>query len=485
MASGGDEGAAGGRAPDELVAARPVLSHWHASKAKNTSHVFAMVAAQRFWDLADVCLISLDCDQIFTESYVAAVRRSFAGFAGRLQVFPVCLPSLVRSGGGGSLTGRCAYTCFSFLAIGGYDEEPGVLGSGAQDVDICMRLAKQAAGGEAPEDVREGIGDALPNHPSGATSFRLSTEAKVANISQGDFQAAGGSTWADVNKHNWRIMKAKMRTGYVRNGVTGADLPGLLDSMSRRCGCRWSSPFVALRSKQSAPAPTGESGPAGSDAPKKVIPDEAESAKITFYTAGLLYVNTGRLKPVDASLVSEGHNAGRKHWQVRATFMEEACVSSGLGRGHMERWLEFDCRNFRDPERRRGRNHIGMNGFVLLKIAQHPQFEEFFSDVVRRIVVRGTGSGARHRKLHVVFFCKKGRHRSVAMAHLAAVALSELSNWSADTVHLADHAWPFETCNHCVECAHPRGDARKAKQEATRIAIDVAQNAVRDLMTQF
>ena len=385
-----------------------------------------------------------------------------------------------RNGGGGSLTGRIAYTAYSFAAVGGYDEEPGVLGSGSQDVDICVRLAKQAAGGDAPADVWEGIGDALPNDPSG--SMKLSNVAKVANLSQGDFQAAGGSTWGDVNKHNWKIMKAKMSGGYTRNGVTGSDLPELLASMARRCGNRWSSSSVTSRSRQCATEPTPASRSAGGDAPEKIIADEAESAKITFYTAGLLFVGAGRLRPVSSAMADEGHRAGKKHWFVRETFMQEAFVSAGLAQCD-QKFLEFDCRQFRDPERRHGRNHIGLNGFVLLSIARNSLFEDFFGDVMRRIVVRGTGSGARQRTaLHVVFYCKKGRHRSVAMAHLAAVALSSLSNWSASTVHLADHAWPFETCNNCVECARPRGEVLKAKQEATRIAIAVARKAVQDVM---
>jgi hypothetical protein len=443
-----------------------------------------MMAAQNVWDLADVVLISLDCDQIFAESYVTAVRRSFVGFVPRQRVFPVCLPTLCRNGGGGSLTGRIAYTAFSFLAIGGYDEEPGVLGSGSQDVDICVRLAKQAAGGDAPADVWEGIGDALPNDPSG--SMKLSNVAKVANLSQGDFQAAGGSTWGDVNKHNWKIMKAKMSGGYTRNGVTGIDLPGLLASMARRCGNRWSSGTDTSDSRQSATEPTPARGPAGGDAPKKIIADEKWSARITFYTAGLMFVGAGRLRPVSAAMADEGNRAGKGHRFVRATFMQEAFVSAGLAHAVEHRFLEFDCRQFRDPERRHGRNHIGLNGFVLLKIARNSLFEGFFGDAMRRIVVRGTGSGATKRsQLHVVFYCKKGRHRSVAMAYLAAVALSVLSNWSASTVHLADHAWPFETCNNCEECARPRGEAQKAKQEATRIAIAVARKAVRDVMTDF
>ena len=129
-------GKAGGHAPDELVAARPVLSHWHASRAKNSSHIFATLECQIFvWDLDTLVLLNLDCDQIFEGSYVAALQKNFSTRM-RPEIIPVSLPVRVRCGSGGSLTGRIAYSCSTFLAIGGYDEEEGVLGSGYQAVDI-------------------------------------------------------------------------------------------------------------------------------------------------------------------------------------------------------------------------------------------------------------------------------------------------------------------------------------------------------------
>ena len=104
-----------------------------------------MVECQKFsWDLNTVVLVNLDCDQIFEGSYVAALRRNFSTRM-RPEVIPVSRPQTVANGAGGSLTGRIAYTCISFLAIGGYDEEEGVLGSGYQDVDITLRINCQAA----------------------------------------------------------------------------------------------------------------------------------------------------------------------------------------------------------------------------------------------------------------------------------------------------------------------------------------------------
>ena len=122
---------------------------------------------------------------------------------------------------------------------------------------------------------------------------------------------------------------------------------------------------------------------------------------------------------------------------------------------------------------------------MLQKLTRHPKFEEFFGEALRRILLRGTGSGTRSGCLHVVFYCKKGRHRSVGLAYLAAIALSVLTNWGADTLHLADHAWQFDTCNNCHSCARPTGELRKAKQEAVDFAVAVARKAVADFLVEI
>ena len=175
----------------------------------------------------------------------------------RPEVIPVSRPLPVVAGAGGSLTGRIAYTCNSFLAIGGYDEEEGVLGSGYQDVDITLRINHQATkiikagcatyvqGGDLSHaDVTEGVGFALPNHPS--NKWDLNCEAKVKNIDPEDFRKAGGHEWSNVNQKNKQIMKAKMQTQiYTRNQISGHNTQQFLLCMAKNVGNWWVSTLPA------------------------------------------------------------------------------------------------------------------------------------------------------------------------------------------------------------------------------------------------
>ena len=51
----------------------------------------------------------------------------------------------------------------------------------------------------------------------------------------------------------------------------------------------------------------------------------------------------------------------------------------------------------------------------------------------------------------VVFFCKKGRHRSVAMAWLAHVLLRE-RGFVVELHHAMRDYWAMSTCNECEAC---------------------------------
>ena len=192
----------------------------------------------------------------------------------------------------------------------------------------------------------------------------------------------------------------------------------------------------------------------------------------------------GRFRPVNVSMQQEGQDAAWRHKTVRSNFFQDVLVEAKIAAAD-DKFLEFDCRPFADPEPRRGKNHIGLNGLILRKLTEHKEFAAFFTDVMQSVLI-GTGSGRlKQRLVRVVFYCKKGRHRSVGLAYLAAVALSELSSWAADTVHLANHAWPFDTCNNCGECARPRGQVAQALREAKQTAIDVARRAIGNMILEF
>ena len=126
LASGGD---ASGTAPPAHVGSwshRPgmLFGAWHASVAKNTSHLVALQTCKK--DLSKTLLINLDNDNLVGNSYLSAsveaalsCKRNWHGGA---------CPAV--SCGTGSLTGRLAYWALDFCALYGYDQEPGICPSG-------------------------------------------------------------------------------------------------------------------------------------------------------------------------------------------------------------------------------------------------------------------------------------------------------------------------------------------------------------------
>lgn len=86
-----------------------------------------------------------------------------------------------------------------------------------------------------------------------------------------------------------------------------------------------------------------------------------------------------------------------------------------------------------------------------------------------------------------IFYCKKGRHRSVAVAFVAVQLLSLLviSDWVATETLLSDHSWAYEACIFCRERNHPSNSAAQARQfyvdTADRIARAAAEEVQREI----
>ncbi|CAJ1451128.1 unnamed protein product, partial [Effrenium voratum] len=123
-----------------FVDTRATGGAFHMSFAKNASHMLArkeaVSRAVNDCDASSVILVNLDCDNIIGPKFLPALLETFAN--PRLQI-------LQARGWESATTGRIAVRLSAFEAVNGYDEEPGVLGSGYQ------------AGGERPEPVAENI----------------------------------------------------------------------------------------------------------------------------------------------------------------------------------------------------------------------------------------------------------------------------------------------------------------------------------------
>ena len=137
---------------------RPVLEHWHASVGKNCAHVFAlseeMMLAGHPRDAVETALrerrvlcggvvvVNLDCDNVMGTSYPDTVANNLTwpNFSNFAMQYRRRWKAVVWATGHPALTGRIGCWAEDWCEVGGYDEEPGVLPMGAQDVDLAHRL---------------------------------------------------------------------------------------------------------------------------------------------------------------------------------------------------------------------------------------------------------------------------------------------------------------------------------------------------------
>jgi hypothetical protein len=125
LASGGEASDADPPAGRWFVPRRhKPLASWHASVAKNTSHVVAEYCATK--NLERTLLVNLDGDNIIGLRCLGAVSKAALDnkkdWHGKACTAIGC--------GTGSLTGRLAYWALDFYAICGYDQESDILPSG-------------------------------------------------------------------------------------------------------------------------------------------------------------------------------------------------------------------------------------------------------------------------------------------------------------------------------------------------------------------
>jgi hypothetical protein len=97
---------------------------WHASVAKNSSHLVALMTSQK--DLSKTLLVNLDNDNLVGVAYLGAVAE--AALTCKNSWHGGACPSI--GCGSGSLTGRLAYWALDFCAVFGYDQESDVCPSG-------------------------------------------------------------------------------------------------------------------------------------------------------------------------------------------------------------------------------------------------------------------------------------------------------------------------------------------------------------------
>ena len=155
--------------------------YWHASVAKNTSHIVA----------TEDILVNVDSDNIVGLGFPLHVRGHFE--RGEWPVSYHC---------GEGTCGRIAMKRIDFLWIRGYDEDAHPMG--AQDVDVFRRLSK--------------LPSARPVHSGSeqwSQAVKNTLDEKVANCDK----RGGSLSWNEMNRRNWSLLKKRREQGLLRRNM--------------------------------------------------------------------------------------------------------------------------------------------------------------------------------------------------------------------------------------------------------------------------
>jgi hypothetical protein len=252
----------------------------------------------------DFLLCNLDADNIFSSNYIAAVARHWtlekrllvnaatdAGDPGSAGSIP--LRALVAASQHDGLTGRICLQASDFTRLGGYDQEPGVVGSGYQDVDLLRRLKETVKlyckthpnvyplrASALTNQMTEVAGACFPNKP-GASQADDRGILKIENCNPEDIQRFKRS-WGKFNSVNHTLMHAKLTRGHLgRNGMPEkpafTELPAeLLKQFLLKSLGSWFTPVNMLLAAPQPPEPKQE--PASSSS--RGIPSEPARARV-------------------------------------------------------------------------------------------------------------------------------------------------------------------------------------------------------------
>jgi hypothetical protein len=94
-----------------------------------------------------------------------------------------------------------------------------------------------------------------------------------------------------------------------------------------------------------------------------------------------------------------------------------------------------DCRQFHDPDRCRGINHVGYNAEIIERIVNHGTFEGFIQRQCKFFITMLQNWHHGEPSPTIVFICNKGRHRSVAVGHIFR-HIAKASGWVPRTMNL-------------------------------------------------
>lgn len=174
-------------------------------------------------------------------------------------------------------------------------------------------------------------------------------------------------------------------------------------------------------------------------------------------------------KRIDAQAKEKGRG-GRRGPAISESAISQTVremrSAMGIVDRHGETTVCFDCRGFNDPGRNHptgANNHLGSHVRNLDDIVGHADFDALWKKIMQSLAEKLKAPAGRGTHV-VVFYCRKGRHRSVSMAWLTCLALRHLG-FDVTMSHFMRDFWFGETCDECDEC-------RRQTDRKKQMAVD-------------
>ena len=121
--------------------------------------------------------------------------------------------------------------------------------------------------------------------------------------------------------------------------------------------------------------------------------------------------------------------------------------------------IVVDARGFKSQ--RKETHHVGACYQNLRDIAEHRDFEPLWAPLIGKL--REKLATASSVPINVVFYCKSGKHRPVALAWLLTQYLRTL-NYSVDLWRSMREYWHIGSCRECDLCARGSPDKLRLVQ---------------------
>ena len=130
----------------------------------------------------------------------------------------------------------------------------------------------------------------------------------------------------------------------------------------------------------------------------------------------------------------------------------------------------YDARCFSDPYRGSNRGHTGQHAEIICGVCNSPHFRDWLIRLKHKVAQEVAQIGT-NKILRIAFYCKSGRHRSVAATYILQHIL-ENQGFRVQVCHLSENSWGRHMCmGTCAYCKTHKDRLLQQKESALAAAV--------------